>query len=469
MSGPESNDVEKSAAPISSGDDEKVVAEISSCDVEKSCARILSGDANSSTVSSSEVEKNSAPISKVERNFYVALVALLVASRIPSVFGGRFWAEEGTIFFHNACVLPWHKALFVSYGGYLNVVANFAGLAARYFLPIDEACYAPIAVSLVLQCFPAILLCGSELTGTFRSRLGLIAALLLIYTVPLSQEIWLSSIGSQYFLGLSVALILWLKPGNLSAELFRGLILFIAPLSGPGAIAFAPLYLIRACIDRSRGRWLQAAILILSACLQLGLFFHPAEVHDRVLGISPLLLSQIVYVKHVLVPYFGLNAQVPALAVFEAFPRNPLTYPTLWAFAYLLTLTTFGWIARKRSDIWLLISAFTAGAITYFGVLGNKETLLILQAGARYSYVPQCLCALFILSCIDARYNLVRVLSTGAILCLLFVGLRDYYVCDPTYSVGPKWRDEVHHWQADHSYKPSGWPKTWTVDFGRGE
>ena len=56
---------------------------------------------------------------------------VLVATRLPQVLiKGRFWAEEGAVYFINARTLPWLDALFAVHTGYLNLAASFATLLA---------------------------------------------------------------------------------------------------------------------------------------------------------------------------------------------------------------------------------------------------------------------------------------------------------------------------------------------------
>ena len=75
-----------------------------------------------------------------ERLAYILFFALQVAGRMPQISGeGRFWAEEGRIFFENAWNLPWSEALIVSYGGYLNICANLArGPRAAFRTLVDR-------------------------------------------------------------------------------------------------------------------------------------------------------------------------------------------------------------------------------------------------------------------------------------------------------------------------------------------
>ena len=112
------------------------------------------------------------------------LCALLVCARMPNiVIEGRFWAEEGNVFFHNAWTLPPLRALFTSYAGYLNLATNAATLAARWLLPLRLAPYLTILVGLLGQlCAPLLLLTARDawLGPTWRR----IVAVLLVLLVP---------------------------------------------------------------------------------------------------------------------------------------------------------------------------------------------------------------------------------------------------------------------------------------------
>src|SRR3978361_639414 len=79
------------------------------------------------------------------------LFAALVCLRMPEiVIKGRFWAEEGRYFYHDAWVMPPLQALLAPVGGYLNIVANASTLAARWLLPLRLAPYLTIAAALAV-------------------------------------------------------------------------------------------------------------------------------------------------------------------------------------------------------------------------------------------------------------------------------------------------------------------------------
>src|SRR5213596_2268483 len=102
------------------------------------------------------------PASHAERVALMLAFAALVALRLPNVWRGRFWAEEGLAFFVNAAVLSWNQALLATVGGYLNLVANLAGVLAYHLVPLEAAPYVSTGIWLAFQICPAILLVSTE-------------------------------------------------------------------------------------------------------------------------------------------------------------------------------------------------------------------------------------------------------------------------------------------------------------------
>jgi hypothetical protein len=208
-----------------------------------------------------------------EKVLWLVAFTVLVLIRIPDVLLGRFWAEEGRVFFQNGWNLPWYQALFVSYGGYLNLAANLAGVLANYLAPLERACFVSTIFALIIQMFPCVLLCMSNQLW-LQNRKFLLAAMLVITTMPMTQEIWLSSLGSQCYLNLCVALILGLETRSGLVGYFHKALLFLTPLTGPGSIALIPFFILRAVIDRSVARAIQASLLLFGASIQLLFFWH---------------------------------------------------------------------------------------------------------------------------------------------------------------------------------------------------
>ena len=227
----------------------------------------------------------------------------LVCARLPNVIHqGRFWAEEGTVFYSNARKLPWLEAIFNSYAGYTNLAANLAGVLAFYLVPLKSAPYISTAFAAIVQTFPCILLCMSS-EPWLRDWKVLAVALLIVLVQPASLEIWLSSIGSQCFLNLCVGLILMLQTeSNIVKRLFQYMVLLLAPLSGPGGGFLLPFFIVRAWLEKSKLRAFQAAVLGFGTFVQIAFFVHKS---DRSMSADLPLFLNAMFIKHIVVPFLG--------------------------------------------------------------------------------------------------------------------------------------------------------------------
>jgi hypothetical protein len=139
-------------------------------------------------------------------NVFILLLAVIVL-RDPTLFTEpRFWAEEATVYFRMAYIMPAWMSLIAPHQGYLSLWANLAGLLAT--IPPLE--YAPIVTTgmslfVLLVILAAILVNESDaLDSTLKKFIASVAVLV----VGATGEIWLTSINSQHYLPLLVFLIL---------------------------------------------------------------------------------------------------------------------------------------------------------------------------------------------------------------------------------------------------------------------
>jgi hypothetical protein len=430
---------------------------------------------NASADGASLANDKTIAITALEKSVYVLLFALLIAVRIPKILDGRLWAEEGTVFFRHAWQFPWEKALWLSYGGYLNISANLAGILARYLVPLEKACYVTSIFGLIVQTFPVILLCSSN-QKWLQDRKTLISAILLIATMPLSQEIWLSCIGSQCHLNLCVALILVLTPQSGPSGWFQKFVLLLGPLSGPGSALLVPLFALRAWLDRSKPRLIQTLILGISAVIQFAFFWHPAErasltsTSTEVLGIDPLLLLNVFFVKHILGPLLGIIETTEITDGWaNAYAKGLMVSPqTAVLAAVIIALSAYGvWRSKNVEPKWFFLSGVTLWVISNFGALGTRTALLNPTLCERYVFAPQILFELAILYVASVSRGWKRTLSWSIIVWLLVIGIHEYFWTPAFYGEGPSWRQEVHKWRQDPGHLLNIWPSGWTVQLDR--
>src|SRR5262245_2280531 len=283
----------------------------------------------------------------------LAAFAVLVCTRMPAiVVKGRFWAEEG-LFFRNAWTKPPVEALLAPVGGYLNIAASGVTLAASALLPLAYAPYLTIAMALLVQLFPPLLLLTArdEWLQLWPARLG---AVLLLLLLPASEEIWLHTLHCQFELTLCCGIILALDADKGWRAALRLCLLVLAPLCGPGAITLLPLFVARAALERSAARGAQALMLSAGAAVQLLACFTPDP--RRAYTFDPAILLTIIAVRHLAVPLFGLGRGQAIAVMLRAAARagEPLL---VWVIPPLMLLAAFG-IATLRvglrgSAIWL--------------------------------------------------------------------------------------------------------------------
>ncbi len=398
----------------------------------------------------------------------LALFAVLVCARMPEILiKGRFWAEEGRNFLPAALAMPPLAALLHPYGGYLNLVANAAMLAASRLMPLSLAPYLTIAVGLFFQLLPPWLLLTSR-DPWLRSARTRAAGVLLLLLIPASEEVWLQTLHCQFELTLACGIILALEPATGPAAAARWAILLLAPLCGPGAISLAPLFLARAAIDRSGARLLQGLVLAGGSAIQLACFTAPFA--GRQYGLDPLVMLCILSVRHVTVPFFGLAAAHALTDNIRAALRAghlPLLgmLPALLMFAPLASAMSRE--PRATSARWLLAAASLSACASYYGAIDGAARLIHVTCGERYVFVPQALLALAILALAATASRKVACVATVAVIWLIAVGASNFRSTSPEINDGPSWRAEIRAWQHDPSHVVRLWPQGWSVALNR--
>ncbi len=393
----------------------------------------------------------------------VAIFAAIVCARMPDVLiHGRLWAEEGRYFYVRAATLSWWRALTFSFGGYLNVVANAAPMIARQVLPLRDVPWFTTTVGLLFQCCPAILLVCSR-DDWLRSRWSRTAALLLIATPPLVEEVWLQTLHSQFHLALCSALVLALDVPRRRLAMFGLVVLFLAPLCGPSAWLLPPLFAARAVLERSRMRAMQAAVLGTGTLLQLAFFY--VHVPGRSYGISPVVLACVIWIKQVVVPFAGRGVGAVASASVQAtLAAGHVPWrPVLVVIVLLVALAVAVIRRRHPACTWLCLAAISLGGAGYFGAIDGGVRLLIIGNVGRYSFLPEVLAALILLVIATGTRRPNKWAARAGVAWLIAIGIRDVATDSPNVEQGPDWLAEVSVWQHDHAHPIAIWPRGWTM------
>ena len=391
------------------------------------------------------------------------IFAALLVARMPNVLlHGRLWAEEGKVFYQMAASTPWYLALFKPYGGYLNLAANAAPVFAHAAVPLAAAPWITIGTGLFFQCCPAILLLCSR-DAWLEPWPVKAAALLLIATPPLLEEVWLQTLHSQFHLALCCALILALDLPGPRLRIFSTAMLVLAPLCGVLAGALVPFFLLRAALDRSRQRLIQAALLGAGLAAQLLLFMSHQV--GRSYGIGPILLLCVVYLRQIVSVLVGVQAAHDAADALRAqiaariFPWQAVLV-TIGSACLLVTA-----LLRRRqvAFLWLFAAACLLGWLGYVGAIGGRREFLIIGFGERYIFLPEVLTALVILGLATGPRRPDRWIAGALTAWLIVIGFNDLSTPTATRS-GPDWQIEVAAWQLDHAHRIMIWPTGWFMN-----
>ena len=396
----------------------------------------------------------------------VVLFVVLVLVRIPAVLlHGRFWAEEGVVYFHAAWTKPWSEALFTIHTGYLNIVASSATVLAAHAVPLAEAPLVTIGIALVFQALPAVVLATSRIHWLGRWP-ALAVALLCLLIPPGDAEVWLNSITSQFHLALCVGLILAADIRGGWIGRLRGAILVVAPLAGPVSGTLAPLFLLRAWLERSWPRLIQTILLGIPTFAQAVITLtHPEPA--RSIGIGLPLLLAVIGVQNVILPLAGLGLTQPlAAADLQSFAKGDV--PVLVILAGALGIGALGFVLCRlgdRASLWLYAGGCTLAVCSYsFALTLGQPLNLLIWLGGRYVFAPAVLLSLSLLGLAVSTRFPARLLPIGLVVLLLHAGWIDYFHVPVFFAQGADWQHEVTAWRHDPTYKLRIWPHDWSMD-----
>lgn len=401
----------------------------------------------------------------------LAMLAIFVAIiwlRLPDIMRhGRFWAEEGHVYFANATTLPWWRALFKTELGYLNLPATAATLCARYLVGLDNAPHVTTAIALVLQCLPAIVLLRAQ-DGWLRKPYVLAAALLLLAAPVSGDEVWLNTINSQVHIALACALCLALEiPAGAWG---RALLLFAGPLCSPVTVALAPLFLLRAAWNQDRARLIQAAAILAGALIQVAVFYRPLAARDH--QISPSILVAVLAARHLALPLLG--EQLAGVITIDLRQSLLAMQRPILAFVAVAVaaggLTTAMLLRRSATVAWMLAAAAALSALSYYGALGDRLGLVSIDGSMRYAFAPTMLVSLAVLAVAATATDRLSAIAWLFAVWLLACGVMQTLLPhQPIFANGPRWRDQVALWRSDHARALAEWPSGWDVRLGGDE
>jgi hypothetical protein len=408
----------------------------------------------------------------------LGVLACLVVLRIPEIiYPGRFFAEEGTIYFREAYTTPPARVLRTTNLGYYSLYNKVAALVAVHAVPLV---WAPVVTGLfafAAQMIPFAMILFSNFDG-FPSLTRKIGACLLVLLVQPNQEVWLNTINSQFFFCVSCGLVLISRPTRNACHVFRLCVLVLAGLTGVVSCLLLPLFVLSYAHGRPSHR-LHEILALGFACAIQAIWVMTTAGRESYPYVSVLPFALLV--KQWLLPLSGGRTascfgeliqrhawyQSPALACAAALP-------------YMLAGTAM--VAWGRKDAVLFLGASMGIASLSFlksvEAQGLDGSLLHVSAygAGRYYYAPNAFLALaFLMIPADspvykARWRRAYQAACYALVALfLVVGAGNYLVSSRNVRMfsGPSWTEQVRNWREGKTDTLNIWPRGWQMTLPR--
>lgn len=420
------------------------------------------------------------------RNIFLKclMVLIVVAAslyRKPELFTHpRFFAEEGTFFFsyafNNSFIDNLLHPQFGYYTLYNAIVTSFAAT-----FPLEHAPLVTTIAALIMQLTASV--------SAIRGDLPLLNSHIKRFVVALSfpllcpGQIWLTTIGVQYWLCIITALVLLEAPdtGIKFAHRVKAALLLLNGLTGILSCLMTPLFIYKWRKSGARQMLLYSATLGLCSGIQLIVFLHSCLKADGALSMRFVERFLPFSIYDAVVSFFYtylLNSCSLNLLMETKFRErldvllSKLLSPDLMrecesmflfvGIASLLLLLPFLLKALKIPDARLLILATLL--IYPLSIILSISSV----GGPRYVFAPGAILLTAVVGSWDnprfsGSYRLTLKLFIALCIVLHWIDFRTMSMYKVYQKGWPEWRDEVALWRSNPEYPLKIWPPSWTM------
>lgn len=332
---------------------------------------------------------------------------------------GRFWAEEGSIFFEQISQRGLWDSIWFPFNGHLELVTNLIVLASSA-VPLVHAPKVTTYGAFMVQLLPLVLIIRNQVAWGLTSK-RVCAFAIILAGLPQAPEVWANTINLHFHLALAAALILASDREGRNWLIASRLILLMAGLGGIPPNFLAPIALLLAIQTRERARWVDFAILAFCCLVQLGFIAaHDFAVGKRDIGAATLVYWLATLSQTVISP-LSPNSWIGNRLIQAAHAgASALSWSTALALLLSSPLLAAGWHMLRRNTHMrtrtLLACAFILGILSISTALGDKNELISMSVGGRYFYAPNALLALTLLNCVDGRRTVLPTAMTAVLL-----------------------------------------------------
>ncbi len=386
--------------------------------------------------------------------------ALVISWRAPSLLlRPRFWAEEGSIYFAfaycHAHTSSWYQALIFDFRGYFALWPNLVTTVAANVAPLERAPLVTTLFAFAVQLIPIGIIVWSR-SDFWRSPTRKTLGVLIALFAPLSGELWLNTINSQFYFSL-IAFLLLLEgaPATPGRSWLGRILLALGGLTGPVSCFLTPLFVARLWFERRREGLVQAVILAACSLIQLVSITRVSALGDRAADFVLETLPPIVWVQSVGMVLLGLGGSRELAETLAALRERGLygvgallllagTLATLWGLAARLPKPHRVYLLGSYL---LLILVPLLGRPAIWGLMASR-----VGYGQRYFLVPNMVFLLLIaanVSTNDGRHRVRSAVCAMLVLWSLYLALLTFRQVGIVHPSWPDWREEVATWRED--------------------
>ncbi|HTK17496.1 MAG TPA: hypothetical protein VL769_13960 [Acidimicrobiia bacterium] len=387
---------------------------------------------------------------------FVVLVGVAISRSPYLLLHGRFYAEEGRLYFaHMRDGSIWFIARPVGYiYAFVNVSTWFA---ARISLERAPLVTAWLAFGVVAAIIWAALSWPSDLLPNAGSRVA--AATLLVVSPMAVPAVWLNTTNVQVYFGVLALLLLFVGVTRMGRAGFvvAAILLAIAGLSGVYAAMLAPLFVLRAFRERSRRMILLASVISLCALAQVIVVTqhlgsgHLAENTGHFRGFA--VTTRDVAGRQVTTFLFGntIASGLQARA-FSGFKLLAFGFCAVVVVAVLVAAVAS--VARRGVAVRLVLALLLIEVLVLFGTHGRL-------AAGRYVVVPIAILVLMAVHGTNSPNRFGAGLAAAACAVTFVAGIATFWTRQPATLRCvrcPEWQQEVRAWRAGTSEVLVIWP-----------
>ncbi len=403
------------------------------------------------------------------------VVGLVFFFREPAFFlSPRLWAEEGSLYLNYAYSHSWWDAFVAPQLGYYSFFGNLWALLASRLIPFSGVAYFYLFGALAVQMIPLVIIWTSR-AEIWKGECHKVLGIAMVLFTLLNGELWLTTTGSQFTFSL-IAFLILLEPLNQMGAFRRWssrVLLLISSCTGVLSLFLLPIYSVSLLWERSRERFIQLAVLLVGGVVQLMAFLMSYSevgfVSRRFSEVSALLLSPVIFVRTLLLPFFGPETSQWFLEVYVQPTLSLWPFSLLWMMLMAAVLAFFVAELSHRERVVYVGSYLSLVLFSTVAALGSPGDFLNeVVMGQRYFYVPSLIMMILVFRAFQVAFQKKDRWISALLGFFLVLGLSQgvWHFRSSLFvpHVWNSWSSELQQSSLIQADQVEIWPEGWYVD-----